>query len=71
VHPASSRAQLAHLPVEHGNLSLRWDKAPARTGFSLRCLHQSLPGHAVAFDMIDGCLFVVSGLATNAVTAAP
>lgn len=32
VHPASSRAQLAHVPVEHGNLSLRWDKAPARTG---------------------------------------
>src|SRR5947207_11276549 len=37
--------------------------------FSLRCLRQALSGHAVAFDMIDECLLVVSELVTNAVTA--
>jgi hypothetical protein len=37
--------------------------------FSLQCLREVLPGNPVAFDMIDGCLLVVSELATNAVTA--
>jgi anti-sigma regulatory factor (Ser/Thr protein kinase) len=37
--------------------------------FSHRCLREVLPGNQVAFDTIDGCLLVVSELATNAVTA--
>jgi hypothetical protein len=69
VHPASSRARL-RMCLSSTAIFPWYGRTPQRgREFSLGCLHQSLPGHAVAFDMIDGCLLVVSELATTGVTA--